>query len=89
MVIENNIESFLYWSVSILFGILGLILVSVYFQPKVGQHEILLTIRYQILCFTTATLCCPLVAIPSWFPFPSQYRFLVFSASLIILDLIA
>jgi hypothetical protein len=85
--IEKNIESFLYWSVSVLFTILGLILISVYFQPKVGQHEVLLTIRYQLLIFTTATLCCPAVPIPLWFPFPSQYRFLVFATSLIIMEL--
>jgi hypothetical protein len=83
----KNIESFLYWSVSIFFTILGLILISVYFQPNVGQHEVLLTIRYQLLIFTTATLCCPAVPIPSWFPFPSQYRFLVFSSSLVIMEL--
>jgi hypothetical protein len=83
----KNIESFLYWSVSVLFIILGLILLFVYFQPNVGQHEVLLTIRYQLLIFTTAILCCPAVPIPSWFPFPSQYRFLVFSTSLVIMEL--
>lgn len=87
--IINNIESLLYWSVSVLFTILGIILISVYFQPKVDRYEILLTIRYQLLFFTTAALCCPLVPIPSWFPFPSQYRFLVFSISLILMELMS
>jgi predicted tellurium resistance membrane protein TerC len=87
--IEKNIESFLYWSVSILFGLLGLIFFFTYFQPKVEQHEILVAIRYQLLCFTTAVLCCPLVSIPTWFPFPSQYRFLVFVTALIIAELMS
>jgi hypothetical protein len=87
--IEKYIELFLYWSVSILFTLLGLIIFVRCFQPNVQEHIIRLAIRYQLIFFTTAVLCCPLVPIPKWFPFPSQYRFLVFATGIFITELMA
>jgi hypothetical protein len=87
LALEQKFESFLYWSLSTLLVLIGLIFTFVYFTPTVSQHEILATIRYQLLVFTTATLCCPAVPIPNWFPFPSQYRFTVCLAGVIMMEL--
>ena len=87
--IEEKIESFLYWSLSISVMSLGLILTATYFRAEVTQHEILAAIRFQLVFFTTAILSCPAVPIPAWFPFPSQYRFLVVSTGIIIIELMS
>jgi predicted tellurium resistance membrane protein TerC len=89
LAIERRIESMIYWSLSVLIALLGLILTATYFRSDVTRNETLAAIRFQLVLFTTATLCCPIAPIPAWFPFPSQYRFLVVLAGIIILELMS
>jgi hypothetical protein len=71
--LDKRIESFLFWALSILIMLLGLILTSTYFRSEVTQHEILAAIRFQIVCFVAAIFCCPATPIPFQLPFPSLY----------------
>lgn len=84
--LEKRIESFIYWALSILIAILGLILTSAYFIPNTS---VLVVFRYQLVILTTALFCCPLTPIPAWFPFPSMYRVFVVIIGFAIVDLMA
>jgi hypothetical protein len=87
--LEKKVESFLHWSLSILIGIVGLILTSVYFTPNINQHEVLIVIRYQLVILTTALFCCPLTPVPTWFPYPLLYRVFIVIIGSTIVNLIA
>jgi hypothetical protein len=89
IVLEKKVESFIHWSLSILIATMGLILTSLYFNPNISQHEVLMVIRYQLVILTTAVFCCPLTPIPAWFPFPPMYRVFVVIIGFAIVDLIA
>jgi hypothetical protein len=84
--LEKRIESFIYWSLSILIAMLGLILTSAYFIPN---KNVLTVVRYQLVILTTALFCCPLIPIPAWFPFPSMYRVFVIIIGSTIVNLLA
>jgi NADH:ubiquinone oxidoreductase subunit 4 (subunit M) len=89
LAIEEKIKFFIYWSLSVLIMLLGLILTATYFRADVTRNEVLAAIRFQLAFFTTATLCCPVVPIPAWFPFPSQYRLFVITTGMVIVELMS
>jgi hypothetical protein len=86
---KEGIEAFIYWSASILMLLLGLICTVIYFNKGVNQDDMILAVRIQLVSFTTALFCCPLMPIPSWFPFKSQYRFFVFTVGIVCLEIIS